>query len=150
MSDLPGGLHFDGQRDVDPGPVPGVVRYYPVSSVEPVVTRRSWWSHLWGTVLGLVVAPVVFVVAGYGVDQLDEVRWHALVALGFAGLLVGLVCQGRLSPAAPGACALVSLAGCVVAEVRPVWLLPVLRPVFESGVPVGVGVLLAVVAVLRR
>jgi hypothetical protein len=150
VSDLPGGLHFDGPRETGPGPVPGVVRYYPVSSVEPAVTRRSGWSHLWGGLIGLAVAPVLLIAAGYGVDQLDEVRWRALVALGFAGLLVGLMCLGRLSPTAPGACALVTLGCCVAWEMRPELLLPVLRPVFESGAPVGVGVLLAVVAVAHR
>jgi hypothetical protein len=163
QDDLPGGLHFDGPRDVQVGPQTGIVRYYPVAPgttppESPVVAapaapaRRPtrWWWHVIGVVLGPAAVAAGAFAWGYGLDQLDEVRWRGLVGLGLAGLVVGLVTLGRLSPSAPLAGGLVALAASVVYELGYLPPLPVLRPVLESGAPVAVGVLLLVLALRRR
>ncbi|GLZ33138.1 hypothetical protein Lesp02_53260 [Lentzea sp. NBRC 105346] len=66
--DLPGGLHFDGStRDVQVGPMTGIVRYYPVPVDQRPVPRTRWWRPvllfaaglLLGVVLGAVLSTVV-------------------------------------------------------------------------------------------
>ncbi|MBB5954411.1 hypothetical protein FHS29_000981 [Saccharothrix tamanrassetensis] len=151
QDDFLGGLHYDGARDVQVGPQTGIVRYYPVEPSGPPPRRRTspWW-HLLGVLLGALGIGVAAFAWGYGIDQFDEVRVRGLVAMGLAGLVVGLVTLGRLSPAAPLTAGGLSLAGAVAYELSAFRVLPVLRMVFESGVPVGVGVLLIVLAFRRR
>ncbi|MFD7653549.1 hypothetical protein ACFV4N_06175 [Actinosynnema sp. NPDC059797] len=145
--DFLGGLHYDLPREARVGPDPGIVRHYPVETGEKRVT--AWW-HLSGALLGAVAAVVAAFAWGYGIDQFNEVRARGLVALGLAGLLVGLVCRGKLSPAAPLAAGIAAITCSVVYELGFVTLLPVLRPVFDGGAPVFAGVLLVVCAVHRR
>ncbi|WP_433266681.1 hypothetical protein ACQPZF_41510 [Actinosynnema sp. CS-041913] len=144
QDDFLGGLHYDSPRDGPVGPRTGIVRYYPV---EPAPTRRvSPWWHVLGILVGALGIVVAAFAWGYGLDQLDHVRVRGLVALGLAGLVVGLMTLGRLSPAAPLTAGPVSLAGAVAHELAALPVLPVLRPVLDSGVPVAVGVLLVVLA----
>lgn len=151
QDDFLGGLHYDGPRETQVGPNPGIVRYYPVGEApDQVRTRVSGWWHVGGFVLGALAAAFAAFAWGYGLDQFDEVRLRGLVALGLAGLLVGLVSLGKLSPAAPLTAGVVALAASVVYELDAVPFLPVLRPVFASGAPVLVGVLLVVLAWRRR
>ncbi|XVV03748.1 hypothetical protein ACQPW3_41675 [Actinosynnema sp. CA-248983] len=163
QEDLPGGLHFDGPRDVQVGPQTGIVRYYPVapgttppengSPVPPPAPERPrtrWWWHVFGVVLGPALVVAAAFAWGYGIDQFDELRWRGLVGLGLAGLLVGLMTLGRLSPSAPLVGGLAAVGASVVYELGYFPALPVLRPVLESGAPVAVGVLLLVVALRRR
>jgi hypothetical protein len=145
--DFLGGLHYDGPREVRVGPDPGIVRHYPV---EPARERVRVWWHLAGALLGALAAVVAAFAWGYGVDQFDEVRVRGLVALGLAGLLVGLVCLGNLSPAAPLVAGLAAFTCSVVHELGFVTLLPVLRTVFDSGAPIFAGALLLVSAFRRR
>lgn len=159
QEDLPGGLHFDGPRDVQVGPQTGIVRYYPVApgttppEAAPAPAERPrtrWWWHVLGVLIGPAFVLAAAFAWGYGIDQFDEVRWRGLVGLGLAGLLVGLMTLGRLSPSAPLAGGLTALAASVVYELGYFPPLPVLRPVLESGAPVAVGVALVVVALRRR
>ncbi|MFC6094285.1 hypothetical protein [Saccharothrix lopnurensis] len=145
--DFLGGLHFDGPREARPGPDPGIVRYYPV---EPGRERVVLGWHLGGALLGAVAAGFAAFAWGYGMDQLDEVRARGLVALGLAGLLVGLVCAGKLSPAAPLTAGITAITCSVVYELGLVTLLPVLRGVFDSGASIFAGVLLVAAAFRRR
>ncbi|MGM1063566.1 hypothetical protein [Saccharothrix sp. Mg75] len=103
-----------------------------------------------GVVLGAFAALVAVFAWGYGIDQFDEVRSRGLVALGLGGLLVGLVCLGRLSPAAPLTAGVLALTGSVLHELGEVTFLPVLRAVFGTGAPIFAGVLLIVLAFRRR
>ncbi|GAA1267913.1 hypothetical protein [Saccharothrix xinjiangensis] len=145
--DFLGGLHYDVPREARVGPDPGIVRHYAVETGEKRV--RAWW-HLSGAVLGALAAVAAAFAWGYGIDQFDEVRARGLVALGLAGLLVGLVCLGKLSPAAPLAAGITAITCSVVYELGLVTLLPVLRTVCDSGAPVFAGVLLIVCACHRR
>ncbi|ROP39423.1 hypothetical protein [Saccharothrix texasensis] len=151
QDDFLGGLHYDRPPAAEAGPAPGVVRYHPVGRPAGRARPRvsAWW-HVAGFLLGVVAAGLGAVAWGYALDQFDEVRLRGLVALGLAGLLVGLVSLGKLSPAAPLAAGLAAVVGSVVYEVGTLPFLPVLRPVFESGGPVLVGVLLVVSAWRRR
>ncbi len=108
-----------------------------------------WW-HVAGFVLGALGAVNAAVIWGYALDQLDERRIYGLVALGLAGLLMGLLSLGKLSPAAPLTAGVAALAASVLFERGTFQFLPVLRPVFESGAPVLVGVLLLLLAWRRR
>ncbi|ONI82226.1 hypothetical protein ALI22I_39525 [Saccharothrix sp. ALI-22-I] len=174
--DFLGGLHFDSPRDLQqrvPRPRASQYRTTTQAAVEPAVEplvepavgpevepaarpaarvkrRVSPWWHVAGFLLGALGAVNAAVLWGYGLDQLDEVRLRGLVALGLAGLLMGLVCLGKLSPAAPLIAGLGALAASVLFELKTFEFLPVLRPVFESGVPVLVGVLLVLLALRRR
>ncbi|MBB4969395.1 hypothetical protein [Saccharothrix violaceirubra] len=137
MDELPGGLSFDRSRAE-------AVRYYPERSAE----RRSGWVA--GVFSGLAGAVLVLGLAVVGVDRLGDSRWFALGALGLAGLVLGLLCLGRLSPAAPLVAGVVLLIAAGVSEVRHEWVSVQLKVVFASGVPVGLGVLLVVVGAARR
>ncbi|MFD0201266.1 MULTISPECIES: hypothetical protein [Saccharothrix] len=151
QDDFLGGLHYDRPPEAEVGPTPGVVRYHPVgSAAERARPQVSAWWHVTGFVLGALAAALGAFAWGYALDQFDEVRLRGLVALGLAGLLVGLVSLGKLSPAAPLAAGLAALTVSVLYELGTFPLLPVLRPVFESGAPVLVGVLLVVLAWRRR
>lgn len=145
--ELLGGLHYDGPREVRVGPDPGVVRHLPV---EPAGKRVSPWSHVAGVLLGALAAAVAAFAWGYGIDQFNEVRTRGLVALGLAGLVVGLVCRGKLSPAAPLTAGIAAITCSAVHELGAVTLLPVLRTVFDSGAPIFAGVLLVVLAFRGR
>ena len=146
--DFLGGLHYDRVRDVQDEESTGVVRYLPTGdAVEPVRTRVSPWWHLAGFVYGALAAGVAVLGWSYALDRFDEgLRLHGLAALGFVGLLVGLVTMGKLSPAAPFTMGIAALAGSVLFELGTFPFLPVLRPVFESGLPVLIGVILVVMA----
>ncbi|MBB5806681.1 hypothetical protein F4560_006449 [Saccharothrix ecbatanensis] len=155
QDDFLGGLHYDGPPEPQVGPSRGNVRYYPVGgsvgdAAAPVRTRVSAWWQLGGFVLGALAAPVAGLAWGYGLDQFDEVRVRGLVALGLAGLVVGLVGLGKLSPAAPLTAGVIALTASVLYELGTVAFLPVLRPVFASGAPILVGVLLLLLAWRRR
>ncbi|MEU6151013.1 hypothetical protein ABZ816_13525 [Actinosynnema sp. NPDC047251] len=152
QDDFLGGLQFDGHRDVQVGPQTGIVRYYPVEppSGQPPTRRPSPWWHALGVLLGAVGVVVAAFAWGYGLDQFDEVRLRGLVALGLAGLVMGLMTSGRLSPAAPLTAGVLAVSASVARELGFLPVLPVLRPVFESGVPLGFGVLLLVLALRRR
>ncbi|XVS64392.1 hypothetical protein ACQPYE_40165 [Actinosynnema sp. CA-299493] len=151
QDDFLGGLHYDRPPAAEAGQAPGVVRYHPVGvAAGRRRTRVSAWWHVAGFLLGAVAAGLGAVAWGYALDQFDEVRLRGLVALGLAGLLVGLVSLGKLSPAAPLAAGSAALSGSVLHEVGTLPFLPVLRPVFESGAPVLVGVLLVVLSWRRR
>ncbi|MEU4764029.1 hypothetical protein AB0H12_12280 [Actinosynnema sp. NPDC023794] len=151
QDDFLGGLHYDRLPEAEVGPAPGVVRYHPVGvAAKRERTRVSAWWHVAGFVLGAVAAAFGAFAWGYALDQFDEVRLRGLVALGLAGLLVGLVSLGKLSPAAPLAAGLAALTASVLFEWGTYPFLPVLRPVFESGAPVLVGVLLVVLSWRRR
>lgn len=151
QDDFLGGLHYDRPPEAEVGPTRGVVRYHPVGGAAGRKrTRVSSWWHVAGFVLGAVAAAFGAFAWGYALDQFDEVRPRGLVALGLAGLLVGLVSLGKLSPAAPLTAGSAALVGSVVYEVGTLPFLPVLRPVFESGAPVLVGVLLVVLSWRRR
>ncbi|MFJ6670591.1 hypothetical protein ACIQMJ_05725 [Actinosynnema sp. NPDC091369] len=151
QDDFLGGLHYDRVPEAEVGPAPGVVRYHPAGvGTGPVRPRVSAWWHVAGFVLGAVAAALGALAWGYALDQFDEVRLRGLVALGLAGLLVGLVSLGKLSPAAPLTAGLAALGGSVLFELGTFPFLPVLRPVFESGGPVLVGVLLVVLSWRRR
>ena len=151
QDDFLGGLHYDRPSEPRVGPTAGVVRHHPAGNrFEPPRERVSAWWHVGGVVLGALAALVAVFAWGYGIDQFDEVRLRGLVAMGLGGLLVGLVCLGRLSPAAPLTAGLLALAGSVAAELGSVAFLPVLKPVFGSGGPIFAGVLLIVLAFRRR
>ncbi|MFE9744356.1 hypothetical protein ACFYOT_05595 [Saccharothrix saharensis] len=151
QDDFLGGLHYDRVPEAEVGPAPGVVRYHPAGvRTGPARPRTSAWWHVTGFVLGAVAAALGVLAWGYALDQFDEVRLRGLVALGLAGLLVGLVSLGKLSPAAPLAAGLAALVGSVLFELGTFPFLPVLRPVFESGGPVLIGVLLVVLSWRRR
>ncbi|MCE7001209.1 hypothetical protein LZG04_41275 [Saccharothrix sp. S26] len=151
QDDFLGGLHYDRVPEAEVGPDPGVVRYHPVEAAgRRERPRVSAWWHVLGFVLGAVAAALGALAWGYGLDQFDEVRLRGLVALGLAGLLVGLVSLGKLSPAAPLAAGLAAVGGSVLYELGTFPFLPVLRPVFDSGAPVLVGVLLVVLSWRRR
>ncbi|NUT52191.1 MAG: hypothetical protein HOV94_33585 [Saccharothrix sp.] len=141
--DFLGGLHYD--RVPEAGPRPGVVRRRPPGGPNRRTRVSAWW-HVGGFLLGALAAAVGALAWGYALDQFDEVRLRGLVALGLAGLLVGLVSLGKLSPAAPLTAGLVAVTASVLYETRAFPFLPVLRPVFDSGAPVLVGVLLVVLA----
>lgn len=147
QDDFLGGLHYDRPPEAQVGPSPGVVRYHPVV---PSRARVSAWWHVAGTLLGAVAAGLGALAWGYALDQFDEVRLRGLVALGLAGLLVALVSLGKLSPAAPLTAGLAALTVSVLYELGIQPTLPVLRPVFDSGGPVLVGVVLVVLAWRRR
>ncbi len=149
QDDFLGGLHFDGTRDVQVGPQTGIVRYYPVEP-SPSDHRTRPWLHALAAVLGAVGIVGAAFAWGYGLDQFAEVRWRGLGALGLAGLLVGLLTLGRLSPAAPLTAGLLALAGTAAYELGSFPVLPVLRPVFDSGVPIGFGVALLILALRRQ
>lgn len=155
QDDFLGGLHYDGPPEPRVGPTPGNVRYHPVGgstegAAAPVRTRVSAWWQLGGFLLGALATPVAGLAWGYGLDQFDEVRVRGLVALGLAGLVVGVVGLGKLSPAAPLTAGVIALTASVLYELGVVAFLPVLRPVFASGAPILVGVLLVVLAWRRR
>jgi hypothetical protein len=62
--ELPGGLHFDGTtRDVQVGPMTGIVRYYPVPVDQRPPARTAWWRpillFLAGLVLGVVLGALL-------------------------------------------------------------------------------------------
>ncbi|MBW4715555.1 hypothetical protein [Saccharothrix obliqua] len=149
QDDFLGGLHFDGHREVRVGPQTGIVRYYPVGPADPPARPSPWW-HALGVVVGLLGTAAAVFAGGWGVERLADARPLGLVVLGLAGLLVAALTLGRLSPAAPLAGGLLVLTAAVVREVGSLPLLPVLRPVFDSGVPVGLGVALVVLALRRR
>ncbi|MEU4741792.1 hypothetical protein AB0G02_15185 [Actinosynnema sp. NPDC023658] len=151
QDDFLGGLHYDRPSEAEFGPRPQAVRYHPVERAAGRSRPRvsAWW-HLGGFVLGAVAAGVGALAWGYALDQFDEVRLRGLVVLGLAGLLVGLVSLGKLSPAAPLTAGVTALTASVLFEVGTLPFLPVLRPVFESGGPVLVGVVLVVLAWRRR
>lgn len=144
--DFLGGLHYDRPREG--APRTGVVRYLPAGdAVEPVRRRVSPWWHVAGVLLGTVGAAAAVFVTAFALDLLaDGARIEGLLALGVVGLLVGLVCVGKLSPAAPLTVGLAALAGSVLYELAVLPFLPVLRTMFESGIPVVVGVLLVLLA----
>ncbi|WP_033436373.1 hypothetical protein [Saccharothrix sp. NRRL B-16314] len=155
QDDFLGGLHYDGPPEPQVGPTPGNVRYYPVGgstegAAAPVRTGVSAWWQLGGFLLGALATPVAGLAWGYGLDQFDEVRVRGLVALGLAGLVVGVVGLGKLSPAAPLTAGVIALTASVLYELGVVAFLPVLRPVFASGAPILVGVLLVLLAWRRR
>ncbi|WP_447004891.1 hypothetical protein ACRAKI_35835 [Saccharothrix isguenensis] len=151
QDDFLGGLHYDGPPEPQDGPSRGNVRYYPAGgTAAPARTRVSAWWQLGGFVLGALAAPVAGLAWGYGLDQFDEVRVRGLVALGLAGLVVGVVGLGKLSPAAPLTAGVIALTASVLYELGTVTFLPVLKPVFASGAPVLVGVLLVLLAWRRR
>ncbi|MEU4801598.1 hypothetical protein [Actinosynnema sp. NPDC023587] len=152
QDDFLGGLHFDGHRDVRVGPQTGIVRYYPVGPpAEPPDDRRAspWW-HVLGVLVGAVGIVVAAFAWGYGIDQFDEVRVRGLVGVGLAGLVVGSMTAGRLSPAAPLTAGVLATGASVADELIVLPVLPVLRAVLESGMPFGFGVLLLVLAFRRR
>ncbi|RKT51714.1 hypothetical protein [Saccharothrix australiensis] len=158
-----GGLHFDEDRDERVGPRAGVVRYEPVRPPPRRRARPGW--HVLGVVVGALGIVVAAFAWGYGLGRLghveqvaqfgaalrfDVTRVRGLVALVLAGLVVGLVTVGRLSPAAPLTAGLLSLAAGVAWELGVFPVLPVFRPVFDGGAAVVVGVLLLVIAFRRR
>ncbi|QFZ23842.1 hypothetical protein [Saccharothrix syringae] len=145
--DFLGGLHYDSPREERVDTRTGVFRYH---RVQPAEKRVTVWWHLGAVPPGALAAVVAAFAWGYGVDQFDEVRVRGLVALGLAGLLVGVVCLGRLSPAAPLTAGVLAITFSVVHELGLITLLPVLRPVFDSGSPILVGVLLIVSGLRRR
>ncbi len=52
--DFLGGLHYDGtKRDVEVGPMKGIVRYYPVPPPPPA--RTPWWRYTLVFVVGLAI-----------------------------------------------------------------------------------------------
>ncbi|TWP52943.1 hypothetical protein FKR81_07485 [Lentzea tibetensis] len=58
--DLPGGLHFDGSaRDVQVGPMTGIVRYYPVPVDQQPASRTPWWRPMLLFIAGLVLGVVL-------------------------------------------------------------------------------------------
>lgn len=148
QDDFLGGLHYDRVRDVQDQSRTGIVRYLPADdAVEPARTRVSPWWHVAGFVYGALAAGVAALGWSYGLDRFEEsLRVHGLVAMGLAGLLVGLVSLGKLSPAAPFTAGVVAVAGSVLFELDLFPFLPVLRPLFESGTPVLIGVMLMVMA----
>lgn len=146
--DFLGGLHYDHVPEAEGGPSRGVVRRHPVGP--PARARVSAWWHVAGVVLGAFAAVLGALAWGYALDQFDEVRLRGLVALGLAGLLVGLVSLGKLSPAAPLTVGVAALTGSVLYELGTYQFLPVFRHVFESGGPILVAVVLVVLAWRRR
>ena len=146
--DFLGGLHYDPVREVQVGPGSGTVRYFPTGdAVEPVRRRVSPWWHVAGVLLGAVGAAAAVFVTAFALDLLaDGARVEGLVALAVAGFVVGMVCVGKLSPAAPLTIGLAALSGSVLYELETFPFLPVLRTMFESGIPVVVGVLLLLLA----
>jgi hypothetical protein len=145
QDDFLGGLHYDPVREVR-AQAGGTVRYLPVGdAAEPARRRASPWWHVAGVLLGALGAAASVFVLAFAVDLLAKgQRTEGLVALGVVGFLVGLVCVGKLSPAAPLVVGLAALAGSVLYELGTFPFLPVLRTVFGSGIPVVVGVLLLV------
>ncbi len=100
-----------------------------------------------GVLLGALGAAAAVFVTAFALDLLEDgARVEGLVALGVVGFLVGLVCVGKLSPAAPLTVGLAALTGSVLYELAAFPFLPVLRTLFESGIPVVVGVLLLLLA----
>ncbi|GAA1346179.1 hypothetical protein [Saccharothrix algeriensis] len=146
--DFLGGLKFDGPRDAQVGPQTGIVRYYPVGP--PPEPRASPWWRLLGAVAGAAGVVVAAFAWGHGLDRLVDDRARGLVLLGLAGLVVGLVISGRLSPAAPLAAGSVAVAAAVAYELGALPVFPVLKAVFDSGVPIGAGVLLIVLGLRRQ
>ena len=141
--DFLGGLHYDRPREGTQ-----VMPYLPAgAAVEPGRRRVSAWWHVAGVLLGAIGAAAAVFVTAFALDLLaDGARVEGLLALGVVGLLVGVVCVGNLSPAAPLTMGLAALAGSVLYELAVFPFLPVLRTMFESGIPVVVGVLLLLLA----
>ncbi|MFD1149811.1 hypothetical protein [Saccharothrix hoggarensis] len=148
QDDFLGGLHYDRLREARTEPSTTIERYHPAGgAVEPARGRVSPWWHVAGVLLGAVGAAAAVFVLAFALDLLaDGARTEGLVALGVAGFLVALVCAGKLSPAAPLVMGMAALAGSVLYELETFPFLPVLRTVFESGIPVVVGVLLVMLS----